>query len=216
MDGKLTIFDRNMSILDDIILKLHLKSSEIKIKVTQLSSKTNLHLADSTEMLKFQNIIILNDLSYVKNLKHVIIHNVHDQLYLISENITMVCVSYLNIYKDINDTSSIIIGDKHSIKMSTRKDHLPKIVLNISLNMSFMESLLKDLKDYTDKLSQEMTAGNFHCKTLHDDLNNKYAHINAEFECFQKIFDKTIDYFTQFTDISCDQLQNPKRQAYWA
>jgi len=219
--ARLDEFNRNMSNIDLVLQSYTGKSVDIDKKVDMLNLKTTLQLEDSTHLLKFQNTVIRNEMLYITTMKGIVTHASHNQFFAISENITMVAASYLNIYKDIGnpvDGKSPEIGktmECHSVvKMSNRKYTLAKIITEIGANMNFIRDLLNDLKNFNKKLTGEMATGNFHCKTLQNDIENKYSHIEIEYQKFQTAMEKNISYFTDFSSILYNHVQNPKLHAF--
>lgn len=209
-------YTRNLADLDALMVLLSNKSSEIDGKITMLMNKTVLQLEDSTHLLKFQNTVIRNELSYLTYLKNMIHTATHTQFFDISENITMVAVAYLNIYKDIGGhmNSGNDLNVELKVKMSCKKHTLEKILADIELNMNFIRDLLNDLKVYNNILTGELSTGNFHCATLYNDLEKKYDSIQLEYNKFNTAIEKNITYFTDFTNIVNDHINNTKLRAF--
>ena len=213
--ARLEDFNRYMAQVDAIIAELTSKSADIDAKIAMLVGKTTLQLEDSTHFLKFQNVVIRNEITYLNTLKNMIATAAHNQFFDISENITMVAVSYLNIYKDISGkTINLDIKPDSKVKMSCKKFHLPKIFTDINANMNFIRDLLNDLKIHNNSLTGELNSGNFHCATLNNDLENKYHVIELEYLKFTTALDKNIAYFTDFASIISDHASNPKLRAF--
>ena len=208
-------FNRNMTAFDTVLAGLTTKSGVIDGKIIMLMNKTVLQLEDSTHLLKFQNTVIRNEIQYLTALKNMIATSCLNQFFDISENITMVGVSYLNIYKDIEP--KVLPADAKSdtkVKMSCKKSPLTKILTDISSNMNFIRDLMNDLRIYNTTLTGDMISGNFHCATLHNDLEKKYDSINLEYNKFHTALTKNIDYFTDFTNIINDHINNAKLRAF--
>lgn len=212
---RLDDFNSSMAKFDGIITELTTKSADIDAKIAMLVGKTTLQLEESTHFLKFQNVVIRNEIAYLSALKNMINTAAHNQFFDISENITMVAVSYLNIYKDISGkTINLDIKPDTKVKMSCKKFHLSKIITDISANITFISDLLNDLKIHNNSLTGELTSGNFHCATLNNDLENKYHVIELEYLKFTTALDKNIAYFTDFAGIITDHASNPKLRAF--
>jgi hypothetical protein len=208
-------YNRNLAAIDTVLSGLTTKSGVIDGKITMLMNKTVLQLEDSTHLLKFQNTVIRNEIHYLNALKNMINTSCANQFFDISENITMVAVAYLNIYKDIDP--KVLSTDAKSdtkVKMSCKKSPLTKILTDISSNMNFIRDLLNDLRIYINTVTGDMVSGNFHCATLHNDLEKKYDSINLEYNKFRTALAKNIDYFTDFTNIIDNHINDAKLRAF--
>ena len=91
--------------MDTAIKNLNNKSSDIRLKIEMLIKKVNLKLQDSTQLLQFQHSIIINEVNYIKSLKQILLTNINSHLFYLSENISMLAISVLNVYKDIPGNS---------------------------------------------------------------------------------------------------------------
>jgi hypothetical protein len=202
MDGKVELYYSNIKKIDNVITNLTNKSTEIECKIEMLKNKKNLKLEDATQLLKFQHDIIITEMKHLKNLKSILSENVKTQLYILSENISMLVISILNIYKDIQDNTSI------TIQMTQKNDNISKIISDITINMKYINEMLINFKKYNDNLSLEMFNGNFHCNTLQTDMENMYNHINTEYLKYSNDLDKRIDYFLQFSNKISEYLDN--------
>ena len=100
MDEKIELYYINIKKIDNVITNLTNKSTEINFKIDMLKKKKNLKLEDSTQLLNFQHEIIIAETKHLKNLKLILSDNVKTQLYILSENISILVISILNIYKD--------------------------------------------------------------------------------------------------------------------
>ena len=202
MDAKMELYYNNIKKIDNTIANITNKSTEIESKIGMLKNKKNLKLEDATQLLKFQHDIITTEIKHLKNLKSILSENVKTQLYILSENISMLLVSILNIYKDIQDNTSI------TIQLTQKTDNLTKIIADITVNMKYINEILIKFKKYNDNLSLEMFTGNFHCNTLKTDMENMYNHINTEYLKYSNDLDKRIDYFLEFSNKISQYLDN--------
>jgi len=190
--------------IDSIIKNLNNKSNEIRLKIEMLIKKVNLKLQDATQLLQFQHSVLINEINYLKNLKQILLSNINSHLYYLSENISMLAVSVLNIYKDIpvNKTKTIL--------MTSKKDEFSKIVSDITFNLNYINEILDNFKKYNEQLSEEMNSGNFHCKTLKNDMSNVYDHINLEYTKYVNDMQKRMEYYVEFSNNVNEQLDNMK------
>ena len=202
MDEKIEIYYNNIKKIDNVITNLTNKSTEIEFKIDMLKKKKNLKLEDSTQLLKFQLDIILAESKHLKNLKLILSENVKTQLYMLSENILMLVISILNIYKDIQDNMNI------PVQMTQKNDTLTKIISDIMINMNYINEMLIKFKNYNNTLSSEMFNGNFHCNTLKTDMENTYNHINTEYLKYSNDLETRINYFIEFSNKISEYLDN--------
>ena len=203
-DESLEKVNNTIKKIDNIIKNLNNKSNEIRLKIEMLIKKVNLKLQDATQLLQFQHSVLINEINYLKNLKQILLSNINSHLYYLSENISMLAVSVLNIYKDIpvNKTKTIL--------MTSKKDEFSKIVSDITFNLNYINEILDNFKKYNEQLSEEMNSGNFHCKTLKNDMSNVYDHINLEYNKYVNDMEKRMEYYVEFSNNVNDQLDNMK------
>ena len=203
-DESLEKVNNTIKKIDSIIKNLNNKSSEIRLKIEMLIKKVNLKLQDATQLLQFQHSVLINEINYLKNLKQILLSNINSHLYYLSENISMLAVSVLNIHKDIpvNKTKTIL--------MTSKKDEFSKIVSDITFNLNYINEILENFKKYNEQLSEEMNSGNFHCKTLKNDMSNVYDHINLEYLKYVNDMEKRMEYYVEFSNNVNEQLDNMK------
>jgi hypothetical protein len=203
-ESNLESINNTLKKLDTTIKDLVNKSSEVRLKIEMLMKKVNLKLVDSTQLLQFQHTILINEINYLKNLKQILLSNINTQLYCLSENIAMMAMSVLNVYKDIpgNDIKHILITNKN--------EEFPKITADISFNLNYVHDILENFKKYNDELFAELINGNFHAKTLKNDMGNVYSHINLEYLKYVDDMDKRMEYYVEFSKKISDQLDNMK------
>ncbi len=209
-------YDENLDVITGVVKKidnniknLNNKSSEIRLKIEMLIKKVNLKLEDSTQLLQFQHSIIINEINYIKSLKQILLSNINSHLYYLSENISMLAISVLNVYKDIpgNNTKTIL--------MTNKNDEYLKIVSDITFNLNYIHEILDNFKNYNQKLSEEMKTGNFHCKTLENDISNVYNHINLEYLKYVNDMEKRIAYYVEFSNNISEQIDNMKLASFY-
>ena len=203
-DESLEKVNNTIKKIDSIIKNLNNKSSEIRLKIEMLIKKVNLKLQDATQLLQFQHSVLINEINYLKNLKQILLSNINSHLYYLSENISMLAISVLNIHKDIpvNKTKTIL--------MTNKKDEFSKIVSDITFNLNYINEILENFKKYNEQLSEEMNSGNFHCKTLKNDMSNVYDHINIEYIKYVNDMEKRMEYYVEFSNNVNEQLDNMK------
>ncbi len=209
-------YDENLDVITGVVKKidnniknLNNKSSEIRLKIEMLIKKVNLKLEDSTQLLQFQHSIIINEINYIKSLKQILLSNINSHLYYLSENISMLAISVLNVYKDIpgNNTKTIL--------MTNKNDEYLKIVSDITFNLNYIHEILDNFKNYNQKLSEEMKTGNFHCKTLENDITNVYSHINLEYLKYVNDMEKRMAYYVEFSNNISQQIDNMKLASFY-
>ncbi len=209
-ESNIEILNQNIKKIDETISNLNTKSTEIKAKIDMLVNKVNLKLENSTQLLQFQQSIINNEITYFKNLKSILVNNVHNQLYDLSENITFLTMSVVNIYKDIPNS------DNKLTPMSQKTDSLTKILSDISHNLEYINEMLDKFKIYNDQLTIDMNKGNFHCKTLKKDMENIYNHISTEYNKFVHNANQRMEYYIEFSNKICEQIENTKIAPFYS
>ncbi len=201
-DENVKSLNNNIKKIDDNINNLIEKSNEIKKKIEMLVNKIHLKLQDSTHLLHFQHSIILNEINYLKNLKSILLTNINSQLYELSENISFLTMSLINIYKDIPN------NDCKQITMSSKNDDLEKIVSTISYNLNYISDILQDFQKYNESLNEELKVGNFHCKTLKKDMETTYNHIHTEYNKYVYNTSEKMAYYVEFSNNISKQIDS--------
>ena len=209
-ENNIETLNQNIKKIDETISNLSTKSTEIKAKIDMLVNKVNLKLENSTQLLQFQQSIINNEITYFKNLKNILISNVHNQLYDLSENITFLTMSVVNIYKDIPNS------DNKLTPMSQKSDSLTKILSDISHNLEYINEMLDKFKIYNEQLTVDMNKGNFHCKTLKKDMENIYNHISTEYNKFVHNANQRMEYYIEFSNKICEQVDTTKISPFYS
>ncbi len=208
-EDKINTLNDNIKKIDESVLNLMTKSNEIKMKIDMLVNKVNLKLENSTQLLQFQQSIIVNEINYFKNLKSILLMNVTNQLYDLSENISFLTMSVVNIYKDIST------NDKKQIAMTHKHDSFIKIVSDINTNFAYIKEMLANFVVYNKQLTKEMVDGNFHCKTLHKDMENIYNHINTEYLKYVHNASQRIEYYVEFSNKISEQIDSTKISEFY-
>jgi chromosome segregation ATPase len=208
-NDSINILDANIKKIDDNIIDLNDKSMEIKKKIDMLNNKVHLKLHDSTQLLHFQHLIILNEINYLKHLKQILLSNFNAQLYELAENIYFLTLSIIHIYKDIPNTQC-----KNAI-ISNKNDELEKIINDISANLAYINEILENFKAYINSLNSELEKGNFHCKTLKKDMENIYNHINTEYSKYVDNTTQSIAYYVEFSNIISTQIDSMKIASFY-
>jgi hypothetical protein len=208
-EGKIQTLNENIKKIDENIIDLMTKANDIKIKIDMLVNKVNLKLENSTQLLQFQQSIIMNELNYFKNLKTILLMNVNNQLYDLSENISFLTMSVVNIYKDISTS------DKKQVAMTHKNDSFLKIVSDINHNFDYIKEMLANFVIYNKQLTKEMKDGNFHCKTLQKDMENIYNHINTEYLKYVHNASQRIEYYVEFSNKIIEQIDSTKISEFY-
>ncbi len=207
---KIARLNENIKKIDESVADLITKSNEIKTKIDMLVNKVNLKLENSTQLLQFQQSIIVNEINYFKNLKSILLMNVNNQLYDLSENISFLTMSVVNIYKDISS------NEKRQIAMTHKHDSFIKIVSDINANFAYIKEMLANFQTYNEQLTKEMKDGNFHCKTLQKDMENIYNHINTEYLKYVHNASQRIEYYVEFSNKISEQIDSTKIIEFYA
>lgn len=198
---KYIIIKNNIEIINNIIYCLLNKYNEVNKKIEMLKNN-NVKIDDTSKMLVFQNKIIKNELLYFNNHKYIIQNNIKPILLKISENIAFICLSVIGIYRDI------AINDNKPIKISKNVDIITNIIKDIEYNLNFLEIVIKRIKEYNTTIYNDLINSNFHCKTLHNNINIKCNHIELEYLKIKDEYINTIDYFVDYSNNVTKQIDN--------
>jgi hypothetical protein len=182
--------------LHDVIAK---KVNEVNQRIDNFNKKKNLKLEDSTPFLVFQNKILQNELLYLNNHKQIINSSLNTMIYGISENITMMALTVITMYKDV------ITGENKLVKVSHKKDDNIKIVSDIDYNLDLINSMIVDLRKYNEELNDTIKKNNLHAKTLHENLEFVCGHVELEYKKHSNDIQKTLEYFMQYTEKIIEQ-----------
>jgi hypothetical protein len=182
--------------LHDIISK---KVNEVNQRIETFNKKKNLKLEDSTPFLVFQNKILQNELLYLNNHKQIINSSLNNMIYGISENITMMALTVITMYKDV------ITGENKLVKISHKKDDNIKIVSDITYNLDLINSMIIDLRKYNEELNDTIKKNNLHAKTLHENIEFVCGHVELEYKKHTNDIQKALEYFMQYTEKIIEQ-----------
>ena len=182
--------------MHDIISK---KVNEVNQRIDNFNQKKNLKLEDSTPFLVFQNKILQNELLYLNNHKQIINSSLNNMIYGISENITMMALTVITMYKDV------ITGENKLVKISHKKDDNIKIVSDITYNLDLINSMIIDLRKYNEELNDTIKKNNLHAKTLHENIEFVCGHVELEYKKHTNDIQKALEYFTQYTEKIIEQ-----------
>ena len=204
-------YEESISSINAIIVMLNEKSTEIKGKITELSNKVHLELEKSTHLLQFQHHLIANEINYIETLKASVNYNLTHHLYSLSENISMMCITYMNIYKDIHPTDDF---DRYKVKCSSKKDTINKLIADITFNLASLDKLSEHIRHFRELSTKEKQIKMFHSGTLDNDIEAVQNHIQNEVRKYRNIYNTKVSYFTDFLDILNKQLLSSKIYAF--
>ena len=182
--------------LHDVISK---KVNEVNQRIDNFNKKKNLKLEDSTPFLVFQNKILQNELLYLNNHKQIINSSLNTMIFGISENITMMALTVITMYKDV------ITGENKLVKVSHKKDDNIKIVSDIDYNLDLINCMIIDLRKYNEELNDTIKKNNLHAKTLHENIEFVCGHVELEYKKHSNDIQKTLEYFMQYTEKIIEQ-----------
>jgi hypothetical protein len=202
INDKTNIIETTFSLINSSINIYNNKKISIIEKIEMLNNKTNLHLDNTTNFLKFQNKLINNEINYLTILKNTIETKLNDELNTISDKLIFIYISTINLNKDINQDHI------NKIKKPSVKNNNIILIKDILSNFDNLKSLLLKLKEYNENLNNEMTEGNYHCNTLNIDLMTKRFHIFLEYKKLVHYFEETIKYFTSLCESVNNNLDN--------
>ena len=202
MNENITKIENNIKKINDMHDIISKKVNEVNQRIDIFNQKKNLKLEDSTPFLVFQNKILHNELSYLNNHKSIINSSLNLMIFGISENITMMALTVITMYKDV------ITGENKLIKISHKKDDNVKIVGDIDYNLKLINSMLTDLRKYNEDLNDNIIKSNLHAKTIHENIEFVCGHVELEYKKHTNDINKALEYFTQYTEKIIEQNDN--------
>ena len=117
------------------------KFKNLNTKIISLSTKQYLDINTSLDLLKYQKNLVKFEVDYFTNQRNIFTSELKNQLYNISEKITILYISLLNINKDIKEELNNN-NNEQPIKRSFLKDDYLKIINDITDNFSNIKELL--------------------------------------------------------------------------
>ena len=185
--------------IHDIISK---KVNEVNQRIENFNKKKNLKLEDSTPFLVFQNKILHNELLYLNNHKQIINTSLNSMIFNISENITMMALTVITMYKDV------ITGENKLVKVSTKRDDNIKIINDVSYNLDLINGMITDLRQYNDDLSETIKKNNLHANTLYQNIGFVCSHVELEFKKHSNDIHTSLEYFNKYTEKIIEQNES--------
>ncbi len=202
LNENITKIENNIKKINEIHDIISKKVNEVNQRIENFNKKKNLKLEDSTPFLVFQNKILQNELLYLNNHKQIINSSLNTMIFGISENITMMALTVITMYKDV------ISGENKLVKISHKKDDNIKIVGDINYNLELINSMLTDLRKYNEELNDTIKKSNLHAKTLHENIEFVCGHVELEYKKHHNDIIKALEYFNQYTEKIIEQNEN--------
>ena len=199
LNDSISKIENNIKKINEIHDVISKKVNEVNQRIENFNKKKNLKLEDSTPFLVFQNKILQNELLYLNNHKQIINSSLNSMIFSISENITMMALTVITMYKDV------ISGENKLVKVSHKKDDNIKIVGDIDYNLDLINGMLIDLRKYNEDLNDTIKKSNLHAKTLHENIEFVCGHVELEYRKHNNDIIKALEYFTQYTEKIIEQ-----------
>ena len=182
------------------------KFKNLNSKIVSLMGKQYLDINCSLDLLKYQKNLVKFEIDYFTNQRNIFTSEFKNQLYNISEKVTILYISLLNINKDIKEDLNNN-SNEQPIKRSFLKDDYLKIINDIKENFSNIKELLLNLKKYNIELDKELNDKNYHCRTLNNNINNKRILIYINYKKSYDIFSNTLKYFSEYSEIFINKIK---------
>ena len=202
LNENIMIIENNIKKINELYEIVSKKTNEVSQKIDNFNKKKSLKLDDSTPFLVYQNKILHNELSYLNNHKQIINVSLNSMLVGISENITMMVLTLITMYKE--DLSS----ENKLVKISSNKDIIVKIVADITHNLDLIKGIIEGLRKYNLELNESIMKSNFHVNTLHENVEFVCGHMELEYKKHLNDIEKTLDYFVSYTGKIIEQNEN--------
>lgn len=201
-EDKIANIERALSIIKNNGALYKRKYGEITEKIQMLNQKTNLKFDNTINLLKFQNQLILNEIRHLKSYQQIIGDKLNSELYALSEKLVFICISIGNLSKDINS------DHVSQVKKITSKTETKQILKSINESFRIIKELLIGLKDYSDRMSEELRQSNFHCRTLAIDMTTKRYHVFMEYKRQVEYYMATLSYFNDLAEAIINNFEN--------
>lgn len=202
IDKQIDNINNAFKLINDKIKKYQSKYNIINDQIEMLKKKTHLNLDDTTKLLRFQNNLIFNEITYLKNMKQIMNSQINNELYKLSDKLAIMAISILNLNKDINQDNLT------HINRSKKTDTIGKKIKSISNNFVHIKDLLLKIKNYNKQINNDMMKGNYHCKTLDMDISIKRIHIFIEYKRYASVFEAIIEHFDELSVAIITQIKH--------
>jgi hypothetical protein len=202
IDKQIDNINNAFKFINEKIKKYQSKYNIINDQIEMLKKKTHLNLDDTTKLLRFQNNLIFNEITYLKNMKQIMNSQINNELYKLSDKLAIMAISILNLNKDINQDNLT------HINRSKKTDTIGKKIKSISNNFVHIKDLLLKIKDYNKQINNDMMKGNYHCKTLDMDISIKRIHIFIEYKRYASVFEAIIEHFDDLSVAIITQIKH--------
>ncbi len=202
LNENIMIIENNIKKINELYETVSKKTNEVSQKIDNFNKKRNLKLDDSTPFLVYQNKILHNELSYLNNHKQIIHVSLNSMLTGISENITMMALTLITMYKE--DLSK----DNKLVKISSNKENIVKIVGDITHNLDLIKGIIDGLRKYNLELNESIMKSNFHVNTLNENVEFVCGHMELEYKKHMNDIEKTLEYFISYTGKIIEQNEN--------
>jgi hypothetical protein len=199
LNDSISKIENNIKKINEIHDVISKKVNEVNQRIENFNKKKNLKLEDSTPFLVFQNKILHNELLYLNNHKQIINSSLNVMIFGISENITMMALTVITMYKDV------ITGENKLVKVSTKKDDNIKVISDIVYNLDLINGMIKDLRKYNEDLSDTIKKNNLHARTLHENIEFVCGHVELEYRKHTNDINIALEYFNQYTEKIIEQ-----------
>lgn len=187
--------------LDNVYHAYRKKYSDINDKIEVLNTKKGLKLESTLKTLRFQNQLIFNEIQYIRTQSNAIKGRLLQELTSIAEKLLFIVMSISNLNKDISTEKTV----NHIQKLPSNAE-LNETIIFIKENLHHISEQLLDLKQYNEKISQELTDGNYHCTTLDLDMRSKRMIIFVEFKRMNDYYSQIIRHFAALTKAAAETM----------
>ena len=169
---------KNIKTLDKYEKVIEKKSKEIYKLTMSLKKKKYLHIGNSVDNLKFQLNIILNEKSYLENIKTIFIEKIYNDIYDLAESVILVVSSLddINLEYDKNNEENImkkVSTIKNTVKDKLNLKNILQLVTSLTNNINLIKNILHYFKDFINDTSNKIKNENLHCNSLEASLNNR-------------------------------------------
>jgi hypothetical protein len=189
--------DENILIIDTQIRDITTKLNEIQNFSSLFQKKNNLYSNENNFELKMQIALLTNEKEHITNMKKIVITNLFNELYELSNNIILLISSFLNLEFSENINSSEILKKLVRIKQITtiKITDIYESVSAITKNLTIIYDTLNIFNDYIENMGTNIKTNNYHCTNIYTSLKHKYSFILLEYTKFYDTLNNIIPFY---------------------
>ena len=208
---QLTIIEKNMSCLDDSLMRIVAKQGDIEKLTEGFSKKAMLYSEEYKEQLKFQSSLLENERHYLSGLKRNFITKMSGDLYDLASMVTMLATSIVTLEvnnEDRNDTIKKVANIKKVQEVNIKV--MTSVLSCIIQNLDFIKNYLSSFDSHISTLQIKLKTENFHCHNIESHIKHKRQQIGIEYERYLKTLELHMSYYLKLSTHIAEQMSHMK------